>query len=178
MLDRALVGSAIGPAVKSLRALYPPASIALAFDAGDMESAAASVTCGADDILGKSWPDEKIASRLALLRDRALADSVRYSPDGALKAGERSRRAFVKSRGKWKELALDAAGFALLWRLLQREGEPVSREELGTALAETAGREREPGTVARRLAALKKALKPWKGGIATERGGFYRLTGA
>lgn len=175
VLDRAVAGSALGRAIESLRRLYPPASIALAFDEGDMESAAAAVTCGADDILGKVWPDAKLASRLAALCDRALADAVRVSADGALKAEQRSHRAFVKTRGKWKELALDAAGFALLWVLLQREGEPVSREELGEALAAAAGREREPGTTSRRVAALKKALGPWKGDIASERGGFYRL---
>ena len=100
------------------------------------------------------------------------------SSDGALKAEFRAHRALVKTRGKWKDLALDAADFALLWRLLEREGEPVSREELGEALAEAAGQEREPGTVTRRLTALQKALSSWKGRIETVRGGFYRLTSA
>lgn len=177
MLDRGLAGAAPAKAVSALRALYPGAAIVLVFDAREMnhDAVAAAVSCGVDEVLGKSWPDEKILPRLAALRDRSLAAQTRVSADGALKAERRAHRALVKSRGRWKELSLDAGGFALLWRLLEREGEPVSREELSAALASAAGREREVGTVARRLAALKKALAPWTGAIESARGGLYRL---
>ena len=177
VLDRALSGAVIGKAVDLLRALYPSAAIVLAFDEGDMshEAVAAAVTCGADEVLGKSWPEAKLASRLAALRDRALAAQALVSTDGALKAQRRAHRAFIKTRGKWKEVKLDAGGFALLWILMRHEGESVSRDELSAALTEAAGREHEAGTVSRRLAALRKALAPWKGEIEAARGGFYRM---
>ena len=180
VLDRALAGAVIEKAIRSLRALYPTASVALACDEADMiqETISAAVTCGADEVLNKSWSDEKILSRLAVLRDRALAAQARYSADGALKAEKRAHRVFIKARGKWSEVALDAGGFALLWRLLRREGESVERVELGLVLAEAVGKEREAGTVSRRLSALKKALEPWKGRIETARGGQCRLMSA
>ncbi len=177
VLDRVAAGKAMGAAVSAVRASYPDASIVLAFDESDMnhEALATAVTSGADEVLGKSWPEAKIASRLAVLRDHALAAQTRLSVDGALKAEKRSHRAFARTRGKWKELHLDAGAFALLWVLLRREGEPVTREELSDALARAAGRERESGTVSRRLTALRDALKPWKGELETVRGGGYRL---
>lgn len=180
VLDRALAGAAPMKAVSALRALFPGAAIALAFDAREMDHDAVTdaVSCGADEILGKSWPDDKLSRRLAALRDRSLAAQARLSADGALRAELRAHRAFVKSRGRWKEAALDAGGFALLWRLLEREGEPVSRADLGAALASAAGRELDIGTVARRLAALKKVLAPWPGAIESARGGLYRLVSA
>lgn len=180
VLDRGLAGAAPRTAVAALRALYPGAAIALAFDAGEMDhdGVSAAVTCGADEVLGKFWPNEKIALRLAALRDRSLAGQARFSADGALKAERRAHRAFLKSRGRWKELPLDAGAFALLWRLLEREGTPVTRAELGATLAAAAGRELDTGTVTRRLAALKKSLSPWPGALESARGGLYRLVSA
>ncbi|MDD5301886.1 MAG: hypothetical protein PHS14_02170 [Elusimicrobia bacterium] len=180
VLDRALAGAVPQRAVSALRSLYPGATIALAFDASEMhhDSVTAAVSCGADEVLGKSWTDEKLSSKLAALRDRSLAAQARQSADGALKAERRAHRALIKTKGRWKELALDAGGFALLWRLLEREGEAVSRAELGAALAAAAGREFEAGTVVRRLAGLKKALAPWPGAIEIARGGQYRLASA
>ena len=177
VLDRVLAGAVIGKAIQSLRVLYPTAAVALAIDDVDMsqDTVSAAVSSGADEVLGKSWTDEKIFSRLAVQRDHALAAQALYSADGALKAERRAHRAFVKTRGKWKELPLDAGAFALLWRLLRREGETVERIELGAALAEAVGKERESGTVSRRLAALKKTHAPWKGRIDSARGGRCRL---
>lgn len=177
VLDRALAGAVPKIAVAALRVLYPGAAIALAFNVSEMDhdGAAAAVACGSDEVLAKSWPNEKVASKLASLRDRALAAQARLSADGALKAERRAHRVQIRTGGRWKELALDAGGFALLWRLLDREGEEVSRAELGEALSAAAGRELEVGTVTRRLAALKKALKAWTGQIESSRGGLYRL---
>lgn len=180
VLDRGLAGAAPKKAVDILRALYPGALIVLAFDASEMghDAATLAISCGADEVVGKSWPDEKLASRLSELRDRSLASQSRLSADGGLKAERRAHRAYIKSRGRWREMPLDAGGFAILWRLLEREGEAVSREELGVALTATLGREREVGAVLRRLAALKKALGQWRGKIVAARGGFYRLVSA
>ena len=180
VLDRAISGAVIGKAVELLRAHYPSAAIALAFDDVDMshEAVAAAVTCGADEVLGKSWPEAKLASRLAALRDRALAAQSLVSGDGALKVQRRAHRVFIKTRGQWKEVTLDAGDFALLWALMRNEGGSVSRDELSSALAEAVGREHEAGTLSRRLAALRKALAPWKGEIETARGGFYRMLSA
>ncbi len=180
VLDRGLAGAVPAKAVAALRALYPAAAVALAFDTSEMDQDAvtAAVSCGADEVLGKSWSDEKLALRLAALRDRSLAAQSRLSADGALKAERRAHRAYIKTRGRWKELALDAGGFALLWRLLEREGEPVSRAQLGAALASAAGREREFGTVSRRVAALRHELAAWPGAIESARGGLYRLVSA
>jgi len=177
VLDRALAGAVPKVAVAALRVLYPGASIVLAFNASeiDHEGAAAAVACGADEILAKSWPDVKVSPKLALLRDRALATQARLSADGSLKAERRAHRVQILTGGRWKELSLDAGGFALLWRLLEREGMEVSRADLGAVLSVAAGRELEVGTVTRRLAALKKALKAWKGRIESSRGGLYRL---
>jgi DNA-binding response OmpR family regulator len=180
VLDRGLAGAVPAKAVSVLRSLYPGASIALAFDGSDMshDEATAAVSCGADEVIGKSWPDEKLSSRLAVLRDRSLFSLSRLSADGALKAERRAHRAHIKVAGRWRELAVDAGAFALLWRLLEREGESVSRAALGAALASAVGRELEIGTVTRRIAALKKALAPWPGTIEGGRGGLYRLASA
>lgn len=175
VLDRSLAGASAGKAVAALRAMYPSAAIALACDEGDLDAVASSVDCGADEVLGKNWPEEKLAARLANLRDRALFTQVRVSADGALKAERRAHRVLVRARGKWREIALDGSGFAVLWRLLAREGEAVTRDQLGAAIAEASGREREPGTVSRRVAALQKALGAWSGRVESARGGFYRL---
>ena len=133
------------------------------------------MSCGADEVVGKSWTDAKLSQRLAILRARSLFSQTRISADGALKAERRADRVGCKARGGWKEVELDAGGFALLWRLLEREGESVSRAELGQALASATGRERESATVTRRLAALKKALARWPGAVEPARGGLYRL---
>lgn len=180
VLDRGLAGQAPAKAVSALRSLYPGVAIVLTLDAAEMDHDAvtAAVSCGADEVVGKSWTDEKLSGRLATLRDRSLFSQTRVSADGALKAERRAHRAHVKARGRWKELALDAGGFALLWRLLEREGEAVSREELGESLAAAVGRELEAATVTRRLTALKKALSSWPGDIETSRGGLYRLASA
>ncbi|UPT73960.1 MAG: hypothetical protein M0D55_19340 [Elusimicrobiota bacterium] len=176
VLDRALAGASVAKSVAALRALYPAAAIAFACDEGDLDAVAAAVDCGADEVLGKTWPEEKLAVKLFALRDRALGAQTRVSADGALKAERRSHRALIRVRGKWSDAELDAAGFALLWRLLEREGEPVARAELGAAIAAVSGRERELGTVARRLSALKKTLAKWPGRIESARGGVYRLS--
>lgn len=180
VLDRALAGATPKKAVEALRLMYPEASIVLAFEASEMnhDAAAAAVSSGADEIVAKSWADGKISPKLAALRDRSLAAQARLSADGALKAQLRAHRAMIMSRGRWKEVVLDAGGFALLWRLLEREGESVSRAELSAVLAAATGREREVGTVTRRLAALKKALSSWPGGIESARGGLYRIVSA
>lgn len=177
VLDRALAGAVPGKAVSALRALYPGVAIVLSFDASELDhdGVSAAVSCGADEVVAKAWPDAKVSLKLAAQRDRALFSQTRISADGALKAERRAHRVHVKSRGRWKELALDAGSFALLWRLLEREGEAVSRVALGDALASATGREREAATVSRRLAALRKALGPWAGDIETARGGLYRL---
>lgn len=177
ILDRTLAGASPDKAVAVLRALYPGVAIVLSIDAGEMDhgSVTAAVSCGADEVVGKSWSDEKLSSRLAILRDRSLFSQTRVSADGALKAERRAHRVHVKTRTRWKEVPVDAGGFALLWRLLEREGETVTRVELGEALAAAVGRERESGTVTRRVAALKKALAAWGGAIETARGGRYRL---
>jgi DNA-binding response OmpR family regulator len=180
VLDRALAGAAPAKAVSLLRALYPGVAIVLSFDASELDhdGVAAAVSCGADEVVGKAWTDEKLSSRLATLRDRSLFSQTRVSADGALKAERRAHRVHVKARGRWKELVLDAGAFALLWRLLEREGEPVSRAELGESLASAVGRELEAGTVTRRLTALRKALSSWPGDLETARGGVYRLASA
>lgn len=177
VLDRGLAGAFPAKAVSALRSLYPGVAIVLVFNASEMdhETVSLAVSCGADEVLGKSWTDAKLSLKLAAVRDRSLAAQARFSVDGALRAELRAHRALIKSRGRWKEVALDAGGFALLWRLLKREGEAVSREELSAALSSATGREREVGTVTRRLTALKKALASWPGEIESARGGLYRL---
>jgi len=180
VLDRGLAGQAPAKAVSALRSLYPGIAIVLSFDVSEMDhdSVTAAVSCGADEVVGKSWTDDRLSAKLAVLRDRSLFSQTRLSADGALKAERRAHRVHVKARGRWKELVLDAGGFALLWRLLEREGVPVSRTELGDSLAAAAGRELEAGTVTRRLAALKKALSAWSGDIEVARGGLYRIVSA
>lgn len=180
IIDRGLAGAVPMKAIEALRALYPSAAIVLAFDASEMDhdGITAAVSCGADEVFGKSWPDEKILPRLAALRDRLLAAQTRLSADGGLKVERRAHRAFIKFRGRWKELMLDAGGFALLWRLLEREGAAISRADLSVVLSAAVGRELEVGTVMRRLAVLKKALAPWAGTIESARGGLYRIVSA
>lgn len=180
VLDRALAGAVPAKAVSVLRGLYPGVAIVLSFDASELDhdGVSAAVSCGADEVVAKAWPDAKLSLKLAALRDRALFSQTRVSADGGLKAERRAHRVHVKLRGRWKEVSLDAGSFALLWRLLEREGEAVSRVALGDALASATGREREAATVSRRLAALKKALSPWAGDIETARGGLYRLASA
>lgn len=176
-IDRGLAGAMPARTVAALRVLYPAAAVALVFEDSDMGSEAMSVvvSAGADEVLGKSWPDVKISVRLAALRDRALGAWTRISADGGLKAERRSHRALVLVRGQWQEAKLDAGGFALLWCLMGGSGALVSRADLKSALAAALGRELEAGTMLRRLAALQKALAHWPGKIESVRGGFYRL---
>lgn len=175
VLDRGLAGAVPAKAVSALRDLYPGVAIVLVFDVMDHDMVTLAVSCGADEVLIKSWTDAKLLLKLAALRDRSLAAQERFSADGALRVERRAHRVLIKSRGRWKEVVLDAGGFALLWRLLEREGEDVSRGELSAALSSATGREREVGTVSRRLAAIKKALVLWPGAIESACVGQYRL---
>lgn len=180
VIDCSITGPAPARAIAALRALYPWASIVLVCDDHEMDPSSMTliVQCGADEVVGKKWTDERLASRFASLRDRALAAQARVTADGGLMADRRSCRAMLRSKSGWKELKLDAGGFALLWRLLEREGEPVTRAALSAALAEATGKERETATLARRIAALKKALEKWPGSLESARGGLYRLASA
>ena len=177
VVDRAAVRGALGRAVAGLRERFPHARIALAFSEAELgaDGVAAGLASGADEVIAKSWPDERLFGRLSALRDEVLASAVRVSADGELKAEKRSRRVLHLRRGRWQALAVAAAEFALLWELLSLEGEAVSRERLLGALREAAGREVEAETVSRRALSLRRALAPWKGKIETVRGGFYRL---
>lgn len=176
VLDRGLAGAVPSKAVGVLRGLYPGAAVVLACDPSDIHDAHAAIGSGADEVLAKTLGDDRLAARLSALRDHALKTRSRASADGGLVAELRAHRARVRGKtGKWKEVALDAGGFALLWRLLEREGEAVTREGLGEALSAADGKERSPETVARRLAALRKALASWGGEIESARGGAYRL---
>lgn len=172
VLDLPLAGATPAKSVAALRAIYPTTVIVLSCDASELKHASSLVASGADEILDKSWTSEKLSSRLVPLHDRALKSQTRVSADGNLRAERRAHRAMIKARGKWKECRLDASGFALLWRLLEREGEAVTREQLGDAITAAAGRERDPGTVSRRMTALKKSLSAWKGTIAAKRGAY------
>ena len=177
IVDRAVVRGTLGRAVAGLRVRFPQARIALSFSETELgaDGVAAGLLSGADEVIAKSWPDERLFKRLSALRDEVLAAAVRVSADGALKAEKRSRRVLLLRRGKWQALDVAASEFALLWALLAVEGEPVSRERLLGALRETAGREVEAETVSRRALSLRRALAPWKGKVETVRGGFYRL---
>lgn len=177
LVDRAAVRGALMRAVADLRERFPAARIALCFSEDELgaDGVAAGLASGADEVIAKSWPDEKLFARLSGLRDAGLAAAVRVSADGTLKAERRSHRVFLMKRGRWLELELAAAEFALLWALLGSEGEPVSREALLAALRKAAGREVEAETVSRRALSLRRALSSWKGRIETVRGGCYRL---
>lgn len=180
IVDGASFGGAQAHGVVGLRALYASAAIVLALTAEEMSpgSMNEALASGADEVLGKDWPEAKIFARLTAVCDRALASEVRTSADGGLKAERRSHRAYVLARGRWKDLGLSPAEFALLWRLLAREGQAVSREELLAALKSALNRDFEAETVARRALSLRKALSSWKGELESVRGGFYRLVSA
>jgi DNA-binding response OmpR family regulator len=177
VVDRAAVRGALRREVSGLRERFPKARIALAFSEAELgtDGVAAGLASGADEVLAKSWPDERLFARLAALRDEVLAADVRVSADGELKAEKRSRRVFRLGRGRWRELEIASAEFALLWTLLAVEGEAVTRERLLAALREAAGREVEAETVSRRALSLRRALSAWKGRVETVRGGCYRL---
>jgi DNA-binding response OmpR family regulator len=177
VVDRATVHGALGREVAGLRARFPAARIALCFSEDELgaDGVAAGLASGADEVIAKSWPDARLFARLSSLRDQVLASKVLVSADGGLKAEKRSRRVFLLKRGRWQTLDVAAAEFALLWTLLSAQGEAVSRESLLAALREAAGREVEAETVSRRALSLRRALAPWKGGIETVRGGYYRL---
>jgi DNA-binding response OmpR family regulator len=177
VVDRAAVRGGLSRAVAGLRARFPAARIALCFSEAELgtDGVASGLSSGADEVIAKSWADERLFKRLSLLRDEVLASAVRVSADGALKAEKRSRRVFFLRRGRWETLDVASAEFALLWTLLAAEGQAVTRERLLAALREAAGREIEAETVSRRALSLRRALAPWKGKIETVRGGFYRL---
>ncbi len=178
VLDRACAGPALSRAVAGLRALFPSARVVLACTDAELgaSGAGAGIASGADEVLVKTWSDETVAARLSSLRDAALAAEVRVSVDGGLKAERRSHRAYVRRRGRWSELPLASAEFALLFALLAAEGAALSRERLLAELRRVDGREVELATVARQVLSLRRALAPWKGKIETVRGGFYRLS--
>ena len=180
VLDHGAVEGTLAQAVAGLRARFPEAQIVLAFHEADFgaEGAAAGLACGADDVILKSWGDKILFSKLSSARDAGLTAAVRVSADGALTAERRSRRVYCLKRGRWAELAVPAAEFALLWELLLAEGAPVSRERLLDVLRRAAGREVEAETVSRRALSLRRALSSWRGRIETVRGGFYRLVSA
>jgi DNA-binding response OmpR family regulator len=177
VLDRALAGAVPARAVAALRAEYALAAVVLACTEDELGpvSMAASLSSGADDMLSKSWPDARLLERLSVLRDGALAAESRVSADGGLKVDRRSRRAFARRRGRWEPLGLAAQDLELLWMLLGREGGEVERGELVHALGAAFGRDIEAETVARRVLALRRSLKPWGGTIESVRGGRYRL---
>ncbi|MDX6770120.1 MAG: winged helix-turn-helix domain-containing protein [Elusimicrobiota bacterium] len=182
ILDRALTPGACAKAVAALRELYPWAAVAVACAEAELapEPMAETLASGADDVLGKPWPDAKLLGRLAVLRDRALSAEERVSADGGLRLERRSLRVYAKAGARWRDLGLSNGDFEVLWRLLAREGEPVAREELAGALGEATGRPVELEAAARRVQALRPRLRPWKGRLLTVRGGGYRLvsTGA
>lgn len=180
VLDRASAGASLARAVAALRALYPSARVVLSCTDAELGAAGAGagIASGADEVISKAWSDEKVSATLSALRDAALAAEVRVSADGALKAELRSHRVFTRARGRWTELPLASAEFALLFALLAAEGEAVSRERLLSELRRLSGREIEAETVARRILSLRRSLAPWKGTIETVRGGGYRLAPA
>ena len=176
ILDRELAARSPSGVVKGLRGLHPSAAVVLA--CGDSElgadAMAAALSSGADETVVKSWADDRLLARLSAARDRAFSAAVRVSDDGGLKAERRSHRVFARARGRWTEIALPAAEFALLWRLMSAGGEEVSRERLLDELG-AGRREVEAATISRRMLSLRRALSPWKGKVETVRGGCYRL---
>lgn len=178
VLDRMLAGASPARTVAGLKAMFTSARIVLACTEAELgaDGVALGLQCGADDVVSKSWTDAKLGGRFSSLRDAALAEAVRVSDDGALKAELRSRRVFLRSRSRWSELAVPAAEFALLWRLLGAGGRTVEREELLEALRSVTGRDVESETVSRRVLSLRRALAPWKGAVEPVRGGSYRLS--
>jgi len=177
VLDRAAARGALARAVAALRARFPAGRIALACSDAELgaDGIAAGLASGADEVINKSWPDERLFARLAALRAAAEEEQALLSSDGLLKADHRSRRVHVLQRRSWKELPVAAPDFAFLWTLLRVEGQPVTRERLLDAVRETVGRDVEAETVSRRALSLRRALAPWKGKIETVRGGAYRL---
>jgi hypothetical protein len=177
VIDRAAVRGPLGRAIAGLRSRFPAARIALCFSESEFgaDGVTSGLVSGADEVIVKSWADDRLFARLSALRDAVLAAAVRLSGDGALKAEKRSRRVFHLRRGRWEDVNVAAAEFALLWMLLSAEGEAVPRERLLGALREAAGREVGAETVSRRVLSLRRALAPWKGRIVSVRGGFYRL---
>jgi DNA-binding response OmpR family regulator len=180
VLDRALASGGCAKTVEGVRGLYPWACIALACADGELapEPMAECLASGADEVLGKPWPDAKLMSLLAILRDRALAADERVTADGGLRLERRSRRVYARAGKSWRDLKLAAPDFELLWALLEREGEPVERAALAKVLGEAAGRAVELEAAARRMQTLRARLRPWKGRLLTVRGGGYRLVSA
>jgi DNA-binding response OmpR family regulator len=178
VLDRSAAGASIAKTVSALRLLYPNTRMALAFSESELgiDGVAAGVVSGADDVLIKTWSNEKLLMRFSSLHDSALSAGIRLSEDGNLKIDKRSRRVYVRDRGRWKERAILAVEFSLLYALLSCEGQMLSREHLVTTLGLTERKDLQVETVARRIRSLRTALAEWSGEIKTLRGGFYRLT--
>jgi DNA-binding response OmpR family regulator len=177
VLDRGSVRGAEARAVAGLRARFPSSRIALACSEAELgaDGIAAGLASGADEVINKSWTDERLFARLASLRAAAEEKQALVSADGLLKADHRSRRVHLRARRSWKELPIAPPDFAFLWTLLRVEGRAVSREALLDAVREAIGRDVEAETVSRRALSLRRALAPWKGKIETVRGGAYRL---
>ena len=177
VLDRAAVSGSPARAVAGLRKLFTAARAGLACSEDELGAAgiAAGLSSGADEVIVKSWSEGRLFKCVSALRDAALASVVRVSADGLLKAERRAHRASVRVGGRWMDLELPAAEFTILWALLSAEEKTVSREGLLVELSSASGREVEAETVARRILSLRRALAPWKGGIESVRGGFYRL---
>lgn len=160
--DEAIIGRDASKAVSVLRGHYPSAIIIVACDPHG-RGLTTALACGADEILDTALGSARLRAHLSGLRERALAASARTSADGGLLADVRSRRAFVRARGAWKDLGLTSADFELTWLLLEREGVPSGRESLLAALGALLGREPSLETLSRRVRGLKKALAPWGG---------------
>lgn len=179
VLDRAMAPSPCAKVIESVRGVYPWASVVLACADAELapEPMSECLASGADEVLGKPWPDAKLLEKLAVLRDRALAAEERVSADGGLRLERRSRRVYARAGKSWRDLHLAPPDFELLWALLEREGEPVSRAVLALVAAGT-GRSVELEAAARRVQSLRSRLRPWKGRLLTVRGGGYRLVSA
>lgn len=177
VFDRAAARGTLAREVAALRARFPGARIALACSDAELgaDGIGAGLASGADEVIAKSWSDERLFARLSSLRAAAEGEQALLSADGLLKADYRSRRVHFLQRRSWKELPVAAPDFAFLWTLLRVEGHAVPRETLLDAVRETVGREVEAETVSRRALSLRRALAPWKGKIETVRGGSYRL---
>lgn len=178
--DASLLDRKYSRAVAGLRARLPEVLVILALAEEEMspDSLRNAMASGADEVIGKEWSDKRLSNILSAFFDGELAAEIKTSSDGGLRADRRSHRAHARLRGRWTDLELHPAEFSLLWRLLEREGQAVSREELLEALKSALGRDFEAETVARRVLSLRRALSVWRGRLESVRGGFYRLVRA
>lgn len=178
VLDREIAGAAPARIVQDMRALFPAAFVVIACADHELSSDAMPLmlSSGADDFVGKTWPDAKLLGRFRSLSERALLAAVRESRDGSLRLELRSHRALLGDKKNRVEIFLPAAEFALLWRLLGRQTEAVARAELLEVLRAAVGREVETEALSRRMRSLQRSLSAWKSGrLETVRGGYYRL---